>query len=150
MLSLTIPNTVTTIGDGAFESCESLRSVFIGNSVASGKGAFSFCKALSTITLAEGTTQIPRSFFEACHGLKEIEIPDTVTEIGEYAFASCVNLTKITIPNGVIEIKDGTFTSCYALKTICCEVMEKPSRGWDWGWCEYSEDINFVWGYTGE
>ena len=118
IVSLTIPNTVTTIGDGAFESCESLRSVSVGNSVFSGSGAFSFCKALSAVTLAEGTTRIPKSFFSCCHGLKEIEIPDTVTEIGEFAFESCVNLVKITIPNGVVEIKDGTFTSCYALKEV--------------------------------
>ena len=94
--SMTIPKSVTSIGEMAFCYCENLKSVTIPNSVTSiGGGAFNCCVSLKSIT-----------------------IPDSVTSIGDYAFSWCQNLASITIPNSVTSIDGGAFFGCTDLKEV--------------------------------
>ena len=73
---------VTSIGDVAFENCDSLTSVTIPDSVTTiGDGAFAWCDSLTSVT-----------------------IPDSVTTIGDWAFAWCDSLTSVTIPDSVESI----------------------------------------------
>jgi BspA type Leucine rich repeat region (6 copies) len=93
--SYMIPNTVTSIGDDAFENCYNLTNVIIGNGVTSiGSGAF------------EGTA------------LTSVTIPNSVTNIGSYAFANDDNLTSVTIPNSVTNIGDEAFEGCESLTSV--------------------------------
>ena len=117
LTSITIPNSVTSIGNKAFYGCESLTSITIPDSVTSiGESTFYYCMALKEITIPNSVTSIGDSAFFACNSLKEISIPNSVTNIGEDAFSDCKSLTSITIPDSVTHIGDYAFYNCISLK----------------------------------
>ena len=85
--SITIPNSVTSIGYKAFAGCWSLTSVTIPNSVTSiGDMAFMDCKRLTSITIPDSVTSIGKAAFNGCRSLTSVTIPDSVTSIGGDAF----------------------------------------------------------------
>ena len=117
--SITIPNSVTSIGDYAFFSCESLQSVTIPNSVTSiGDFAFCRCKSLQSVTIPNSVTSIGDNAFWLCKSLQSVTIPNSVTSIGDNAFESCYYLQSVTIPNSVTSIGDNAFESCESLQSV--------------------------------
>ena len=115
--SIEIPNSVTSIGDGAFRYCEGLTSITIPNSVTSiGDGAF-YQSALSSIEIPNSVTSIGAYAFSECRSLTSIAIPNSVITIGEFAFMDCT-LSSIEIPNSVTYIGNFAFSSCYKLSSI--------------------------------
>ena len=114
-----IPNSVTSIGDGAFSMCESLTNIKIPKSVTNiGYSAFLGCKSLSSINIPNSVTNIGYSAFSECRSLTNIKIPNSVTSIGDWAFSSCSSLTSINIPNSVTNIGNHAFWSCISLVKI--------------------------------
>ncbi len=119
LTSITIPDGVTSIGDGAFANCTSLTSITIPDSVTRiGEKAFGGCHRLTNITIPDGVTSIGESAFVGCTDLMSITIPDGVTSIGGKAFWSCINLMSITIPDGVTSFGDLAFCDCTNLTSI--------------------------------
>ena len=117
--SYTIPNSVTSIGKGAFGYCTGLTSITLGNSVTSiGGYAFEYCTGLTSITIPNSVTSIGDSAFSRCTGLTSITLGNSVTSIGDCAFSGCTGLTSITIPNSVTSIGYMAFYSCTGLTSI--------------------------------
>jgi hypothetical protein len=137
--SFTIPNTVTSIGSGAFFGCTSLKSVTIPNSVTSvGNAAFADCTGITSINIPNSVTSIGNAAFSKTgitsvtipnnlnriadfafsnNGITSVTIPNSVTRIGDGAFDSTA-LTNITIPNSVTRIGDNAFGSCTKLNSV--------------------------------
>ena len=94
--SVTIPNSVTSIGGGAFAFCKSLTSVTIPNGVTSiGDNTFLWCISLTSVTIPDSVTSIGYGAFDSCESLTSVTIPDSVTSIGDEAFAYCSSLTDV-------------------------------------------------------
>ena len=95
-----------------------IKSVTIGNSITSiGSYAFDDCAGLTNITIPDSVTSIGDSAFYKCTGLTSVTIPDGVTSIGSYAFYSCTGLTSVTIPDSVTSIGNYAFCGCNNLST---------------------------------
>ncbi len=109
LTSVTIPNSVTSIGYSAFSGCSGLTSVTIPNSVTSiGEWAFNGCSGLTSVTIPNSVTSIGGWAFNGCSGLTSVTIPNSVTGIGSYAFGDCSGLTSVTIGSSVTSVTIGS------------------------------------------
>ncbi len=112
--SVTLPNTITSIGNAGFLSCESLTKIEIPSSVLTiGPSAFSGCINLSEINLPEELYSIGSYAFSGCSSLKSIVIPAGVAKIGTYAFNGCTGLESVyAYVNDVFATGSKAFQGC--------------------------------------
>ena len=116
---MTIPESVTSIGDSAFSGCSSLASVTIPEGVTYiGNATFSGCSSLASVTIPEGVTSIGNSAFRSCSSLASVTIPESVTFIGGYAFEGCSSLASVTIPESATSIGGSAFSGCSSLASV--------------------------------
>lgn len=119
LISVTIPDSVSTIGVGTFYVCTNLTNVMIGNNVTNiGPYAFWFCTGLRSITIPNSVTTIWSGTFQNCTGLTNVTIGSNVTSIESQAFRYCTSLTAITIPDSVTSIEAQAFRYCTSLTSI--------------------------------
>lgn len=116
ILGVTIPNTVTTIGEYAFENAGNNKAEFVvnmGSGVVTIKtNAFHNCQKLKYIRIPSTCTSIEARAFEDCLSLVEMHIPNPNCTLGEYAFAKCRNLQAITLPYKITSIPNGLLMNC--------------------------------------
>ena len=130
LVSVYIPDTVTTIGSYVFYRCNALTSMTIPDSVTTiGSNLFNGCKSLSSVTLSNSLSYLNVYTFHSCSGLTSIIIPDSVTNIGTGAFYGCSGLTSMTIPSGTTSIGDQAFRSCSALTGMTVNAVNPPTLG---------------------
>lgn len=165
--SITIPASVTTIGDGAFGMCAKLTEIVIPNTVkAIDEACFQDCKLLAEVTLSNQLTEIPNNAFYRCEMLTSITIPNSVktigdgafatckkldtiefgtglTKIGKQAFSYCLALTSMTIPDGVEELDHYLFDGCEALKTVVLPTSINKISGFTFKNCSALESVTF-------
>jgi hypothetical protein len=114
--------TVTAIGDGAFSSCESLKTVTLPTSITSiGISSFCYCTALKSLTIPISVKSIGYGAFMNCDSITSLSIPNSVTTIGEYAFSMSRQLQTISISESVKSIGSMAFYLCSSLTNINVE-----------------------------
>lgn len=112
-----IPDSVTEIGSGAFQKCSALQSVRLSPSMKRiSEEMFAGCSSLSTLDIPRGITEIEDNAFSGCSSLSSLIIPDSVTKLSEYALARS-GLVSIEIPDSVTEFKC-SFATCSYLTTL--------------------------------
>lgn len=110
---------VTGIGDSAFDSCVTLTSITIPDSVtAIGNWAFQSCSSLTNARIGNGVTVIGDEAFDSCVSLRDVTMGRKVVYIGALAFDYCVRLGSIVIPDSVANVSDLMFQSCTSLTNL--------------------------------
>lgn len=119
LTTVTIPDSVTSIGSFAFNSLSGLTSMTIPDSVTNiGGYAFQNCTNLKSINIPSSVINIPICTFEGCTSLEIVDISNGLTEIGFSAFRNCISLATITLPNSLISLENNVFQGCTSLISI--------------------------------
>ena len=117
--SVTIPQSVTSIGEDAFTNCRGLNSLTIDDAAISiGSWAFAQCYSLSSLSLGKKITTIGDHAFDDCRALTSVTIPQSVTSIGQKAFNSCISLTTLSLGENIKTIGDSAFYYCIDLESV--------------------------------
>lgn len=109
-----LPDRVTEIGEGAFESCYNFRTLNLPRDLKKiGPRAFKDCLLSGNLDIAYNVTEIGDYAFSGCTGLTKLSLTSSLQRIGANAFSGCKNLNcELAIPSTVTEIGDGAFKEC--------------------------------------
>ena len=141
IFTVVVKQGVQAVGAFAFYGMKELRSVTLPNSVKTvGNCAFFGCKNLTVVNML-GVSKIGNSAFEQCTALKAIRLPNTLQTIGEEAFYRCESLISITIPVSVTQMGGAAFAYCHSLRTavVLANMTELPY--WTFYGCYELENV---------
>lgn len=114
--SVSIPNSVTSIGDNAFYKCEGIDSLYLPESLTSiGTYAFSGCTALKSIQLPNALIKLGSYSFQNCSKLVTVHLPDGITALEEGVFSACSGLISINFPSSLVTFGKSVFSDCTSL-----------------------------------
>ena len=129
LISLSIPNGITTINQQLCRGSENITSVTIPDSVTTiGNSSFNNCYSLTGLTIPNGVTKLENWMFSGS-GVRYINLPDSITYIEYCSMQYCYNLTEITIPSGVTKIENASIRSCNSIEKITILATTPPTLG---------------------
>lgn len=117
LMELNIPDGVTEIGDSVFSGCKLTKLVIPETVAKMGNGVFGGCTELRSVMLPQNITELGTYMFSNCKALKSITLPSALQTIRKCAFIRCETLEEIVIPEKVTELEQHAFAYCGALKT---------------------------------
>ena len=119
LVKVILPNSVTDIGDYAFNNCSGLTSVTFGDNLQSiGGDAFSYCSGLTSVTFGGNLQSIGGGAFQRCSGLTSVTFGDNLLSIGGGAFEYCSRLTSVTFGDNLLSIEGYAFFVCSGLTSV--------------------------------
>ena len=144
LTSVTIPDSVTSIGGNAFSGTPWLYGkrkedplVIVNNIVIDG------LTCSGDVVIPDDVIQIGNAAFSSCDRMTSVTIPDSVTNIGDYAFFYCSELTSVTIPNSVSHIGEAAFESCSSLTAVSIPNRVTDIGSWAFSNCTGLTEITF-------
>lgn len=116
LTGVSIPLSVTYLGDNTFDGCSSLISISgLDNVTTLGSSCFSGCAAITNIPLSPNLKEVGANAFNGCIGLVQISIPENVNILGNGAFSDCKALSSIILPKDIITLSNDLFYNCELL-----------------------------------
>ena len=144
-----LPDGLREIGEGAFELCEGLTEIHIpGTVVSMGDSAFMYCGNLTRVTVGEGVKAISDYAFCECENLTSVTLPDGISRIGERAFFNCYSLKDVTFPGTLTEIGESAFSSCGFSSLTLPEGVIRIGKS-AFGYCDNLTEVTIPWTVTG-
>ena len=133
--SVTIPESVTSIGKSAFEHCSKLDSLTIkGVATSIGAYAFASCTSLTSLSLVGNFQTIGEQAFAYC-GITSLTTDADITSIGEYAFSHCTSLTSLSLTGSVQTIGYQAFACCTSLTSLSLTGDIQKIGDYAFGYC---------------
>ena len=130
LITVLLPNTLTSIGQSAFYNCSNLPEIHLPASLTSiGDSAFRYCDNLTEINFPDNLTSIGEYAFQQCFSLTEINLPASLTSIRGHAFSGCSSLTEIHLPASLTSIELYAFEYCSSLTKVTCHALVPPTLG---------------------
>lgn len=133
LISISIPNSVTSIGSEAFIDHELLTSIILPENVTNIQAsAFKNCSSLTNVTFLKGAAATIGDFaFMNCSSLKNIILENGIVSLGRGAFANCLQLVNVTLPKTLEIINSTVFSGCNSLSAIYCKATSRPQLWWN-------------------
>ena len=117
--TVTVPDSVTEIGEGAFANLNGLKTIIIPGTVKRiGSSAFAYNATLENVIMQEGVEEIGNNAFQSCSNLKNVDLPSSLISIETQAFISCYSLQKVEIPSKIKTINSYVFSGCNRLNEV--------------------------------
>ncbi|MBP3313792.1 MAG: leucine-rich repeat protein [Oscillospiraceae bacterium] len=116
--AVSVPQSVTNLGFGAFEKCSALKSFTMPNAKEVGTKVFWKCTSLESVTIGGTLDRIADNFCNDCPNLKTVTLSDSITTIGASAFHTCPKLSSINMPKNLQVIQSNAFAGCTSLTKV--------------------------------
>ncbi len=147
--SVTLGDSVTSVGSWAFYDFVNLSSVLIGSNITYiGDYSFYGCSALTIVEIPENTQSIGTQAFYNCTALTDVTIGDKVTSIGNYAFRNCINLTNLAMGKAVESIGESAFYDCKNLSAVVIPDNVTSIGEWAFYGCRSMKNLTLGKGLT--
>lgn len=118
-INVHISEGVSSIGDYTFVYCSGLKEIELPDSVVSiGRGAFRKCYNIESVKMTDSLTRIGIHSFSLCYKLKDIEFSKNLYSVGAFAFYNCSSMENVILPDATTIIGNGAFSACNNLKSI--------------------------------